>query len=119
MKLSARNGLAGTVRSTKLGSVMAEVVVVVDAATLTAAITLVRGVAVASGGRPRARDRQSNRGHDCQRRLKTLRKVPFSSAVSPLTIANVPGTREALAGWFGTEGPASAAESSPRNRECD
>ncbi len=39
MKLSARNQLAGTVRSTKLGSIMAEVVVAVDAATVTAAIT--------------------------------------------------------------------------------
>jgi molybdopterin-binding protein len=39
MKLSARNQLAGTVRSTKLGSIMAEVVVAVDATEVTAAIT--------------------------------------------------------------------------------
>jgi molybdopterin-binding protein len=39
MKLSARNQLAGTVRSTKLGTIMAEVVVAVDSAQVTAAIT--------------------------------------------------------------------------------
>jgi molybdopterin-binding protein len=39
MKLSARNQLAGTVRSTKLGTIMAEVVVAVDSAEVTAAIT--------------------------------------------------------------------------------
>lgn len=39
MKLSARNQLAGTVRSTKLGTIMAEVVVALDAAEVTAAIT--------------------------------------------------------------------------------
>jgi molybdopterin-binding protein len=39
MKLSARNQLGGTVRSTKLGTIMAEVVVAVDAAQITAAIT--------------------------------------------------------------------------------
>ncbi|HYZ15470.1 MAG TPA: TOBE domain-containing protein [Candidatus Acidoferrum sp.] len=39
MKLSARNQLAGTIRSTKLGTIMAEVVVAVDPAEVTAAIT--------------------------------------------------------------------------------
>ena len=39
MKLSARNQLSGTVRSTKLGTIMAEVVVAVDAAEVIAAIT--------------------------------------------------------------------------------
>jgi molybdopterin-binding protein len=39
MEISARNQLAGKVISTKLGSIMAEVVVEVDPATVVAAIT--------------------------------------------------------------------------------
>ncbi len=39
MKLSARNQLAGVVKSTTLGDVMAEVVVEVDAAAIVSAIT--------------------------------------------------------------------------------
>ena len=39
MKLSARNQLSGTVKTTKMGSVMAEVSVGVDASTIVAAIT--------------------------------------------------------------------------------
>ncbi len=39
MKLSARNQLAGTVKATTLGAVMAEIVVEVDAGTVVAAIT--------------------------------------------------------------------------------
>jgi molybdopterin-binding protein len=39
MELSARNQLPGTVVSTKLGNIMAEVVVEVDPATVVAAIT--------------------------------------------------------------------------------
>ena len=39
MKISARNQLKGTVKTTKLGSVMAEVTVEVDAGEVVAAIT--------------------------------------------------------------------------------
>ena len=39
MKLSARNQLSGTVKSSKLGNVMAEVAVDVDAGAIVAAIT--------------------------------------------------------------------------------
>lgn len=39
MELSARNQLPGTVVSTKLGSIMAEVVVEIEPATVVAAIT--------------------------------------------------------------------------------
>lgn len=39
MKLSARNQLTGIVKTTKLGSVMAEVTVEVDAGAIVAAIT--------------------------------------------------------------------------------
>lgn len=39
MQISARNQLPGTVVSTKLGEVMAEVVVEIDPATIVAAIT--------------------------------------------------------------------------------
>jgi molybdate transport system regulatory protein len=39
MKLSARNQLSGVVSTTKLGSIMAEVSVEVDAGTIVAAIT--------------------------------------------------------------------------------
>jgi molybdopterin-binding protein len=39
MRLSARNQLSGVVKTTKLGSVMAEVSVDIDAGTIVAAIT--------------------------------------------------------------------------------
>jgi molybdopterin-binding protein len=39
MKISARNQLAGTVKTTKLGAIMAEVVIDVDAGAIVAAIT--------------------------------------------------------------------------------
>jgi len=39
MQISARNQLPGRVISTKLGNIMAEVVVEVDAATVVAAVT--------------------------------------------------------------------------------
>jgi molybdopterin-binding protein len=39
MKISARNQLSGIVKATKLGSIMAEVIVEVDAGAVVAAIT--------------------------------------------------------------------------------
>jgi molybdate transport system regulatory protein len=39
MKISARNQLSGTIVATKLGTIMSEVVVEVDASTVVAAIT--------------------------------------------------------------------------------
>ncbi len=39
MKISARNQLTGTIKATKLGEVMAEITVEVDAAQVVAAIT--------------------------------------------------------------------------------
>jgi molybdopterin-binding protein len=39
MKISARNQLSGTITTTKLGAIMAEVVIDVDAGSIVAAIT--------------------------------------------------------------------------------
>jgi molybdopterin-binding protein len=39
MKISARNQLSGTIATTKLGAIMAEVVIDVDAGSIVAAIT--------------------------------------------------------------------------------
>jgi molybdopterin-binding protein len=39
MKISARNQLSGTISTTKLGAIMAEVVIDVDAGSIVAAIT--------------------------------------------------------------------------------
>ena len=52
MKISARNQLKGTVKTTKLGSVMAEVTVEVDAGEVVAAITATKSRS--SSNRPRS-----------------------------------------------------------------